>query len=152
MAGLDPRVVGLGAALQIAIAVPGALVVSALRRDDLGAESNLWLLAFVLALVVGPAVAGWWVGRRRPDAPLLHAVAATGTAWALLTAVRLLRAASGSEDLAPLFATLLTIAPIQVGIGVLGAFFSRPQEPTREERPVIEENDAAGTAEAREAP
>lgn len=152
MAGVDPKVVALGAALQIAVAVPAALVVSALRRDDLGAESNLWLLAFFLALVVGPAAAGWLVGRRRPDSPLLHAVAATGTAWALLTAVRLLRAAPGSEDLAPLFATLLTIAPIQVGIGVLGAFFSRPPEPTRRDRPVIEENDAAGPADVREAP
>ena len=125
--GLDPKVVGLGAALQIAVTVPPALVVSALRRDDLAAESNLWLVAALLALAVGPAAAGVLVGRRRPDAPLLHAVAATATAWALLSGVSVTRAAAGSGEVAALLVTLLTIAPIQIGIGVLGAIFSRPR-------------------------
>ena len=124
---LDPKAVGLGAAVQIAVTVPAALVVRALRQDDVAAESNLWLVASFLALVAGPAVAGWLVARRCPESPVLHAAAATGAAWALLTCVRLLRAAFASDDLAPLLATLITIAPIQVGIGVLGALFSRPR-------------------------
>ena len=128
MAGLvDPRLVGHGAAAQIAITVPPALVVSALRRDDIGAESNLWLVAAFLALVVAPAVAGALVARRRPDAPMLHAVLATAAGWAVLTAVSILRSAIADDELAPILASLLTIAPIQVGIGVLGAFFGRPR-------------------------
>jgi hypothetical protein len=124
---LDPKVVALGAAVQIAIAVPPALVVSALNRDDVGAESNLWLVAAFLVLVVAPAAAGVVVRRRCPDTPMLHAAAATGTAWALVAAVSVVRAAVGADDLASLVASLLTIAPIQVGIGVLGAFFCRPR-------------------------
>ena len=130
--GLDAKVVGLGAALQIAVSVPPAIVVSALRQDDLAAESNLWLVAAMLALAVGPAAAGVLAGRRRPDAPLLHAAAATAAAWALLAGVSVMRAAVASAPVAALLVTLLTIAPIQVGIGVLGAFFSRPR-PTPEE-------------------
>lgn len=112
--------------MQIAFVVPPALVVSALRQDDLRAESNLWLVAAFLALAVGPALAGVMVGRRRSDAPMLHAVVATGAAWAIVATVRLLRASAVDDELAPLFASLLTIAPIQVGIGVLGSFFGRP--------------------------
>ena len=124
--GLDPKVVALGAALQIAVSVPPAILVSALRQDDVTAQSNLWLVAAVLALVVGPAAAGVLVRRKRPDAPLLHAAAATAAAWALLALVSVTRTSLRSGQVAALLVTLLTIAPIQVGIGVLGAFFSRP--------------------------
>jgi len=132
---LDPRVVGLGAALQLAVSVPPALLVSALRRDDLAAESNLWLVAALLALAVGPAAAGVLVGRWRPDAPLLHGAAATALAWALLAVVSVARTAAASGQVAALLVTLLTIAPIQVGIGVLGAFFSRPRRTPEEIEP-----------------
>ena len=124
--GLDAKVVGLGAALQIAVSVPPAILVSALRQDDLAAESNLWLVAALLALAVGPAAAGVLVGRKCPDAPLLHAAAATAAAWALLAGVSVTRTAAASGQVAALLVTLLTIAPIQVGVGVLAAFFSRP--------------------------
>ncbi len=130
--GLDPRVVALGAALQVTVSVPPAILVSALRQDDVAAQSNLWLVAAFLALAVGPAAAGVLVGRRRPDAPLLHAAAATAGAWALLAAVSVTRTAMSSGQVAALLVTLLTIAPIQVGIGVLGAFFSRPRRTTEE--------------------
>ena len=125
--GLDAKVVGLGAALQIAVSVPPAILVSALRQDDLAAESNLWLVAALLALAVGPAAAGVLVGRKCPDAPLLHAAAATAAAWALLAGVSVTRTAAASGQVAALLVTLLTIAPIQVGVGVLAAFFSRPR-------------------------
>lgn len=128
MAGaVEPRVVGLGAAVQVAVVVPAAVVVSALRPDDIGAESNLWLVAAFLVLAAGPAAAGVLVGRRCPDSPLLHAAAATALAWALLAAVSSIRAAAAGAEVTPLLATLLTIAPIQVGIGVLSAFFTRPR-------------------------
>lgn len=123
---LDARVVASGVALQLALTVLPALVVNALRGDDIGARSNLWLGAALLALAVAPAAAGVLVGRRRPDAPLLHAAAATAAAWAALALASVVRAAASSSRLAPLVATLLTIAPILIGIGVLGAFFSRP--------------------------
>jgi len=127
---LDPKVVATGAALQIVIVVPPALLVSALRRDDLAAESNLWYVAAFLALFVGPAVAGVLVGRRRPDTPMLYAAAATGAAWAVAAVARVTRATASGTELVPLLASLLTIAPIQVGIGVLGAFFGRPHTKT----------------------
>ncbi len=126
-AAVDPGVVGLGAALQIVIVVPPAVVISALRSDDLGAESNLWLVAAFLVLAAGPAASGVLVARKRPDSPLLHAAAATAVAWVLLVAVSVARAVAAGVEVAPLLVTLLTIAPIQVGIGVLGALFTRPR-------------------------
>lgn len=130
---LDLKVVGLGASLQLAVCVPSALLVSSLRRDDIGAESNLWLVAAFLVLVLAPAAAGVLVGRRRPDAPLLHAAAAAAAAWAVLAVVSLARAAVSGTEVAALLATLLTIAPIQIGFGVLGAFFFTPPRRRPEE-------------------
>lgn len=125
---VDPRVVGFGACVQVAIAVPSALVVSTLRQDDIGTESNLWVVAAFVALVVAPAVTGVLVGRRRPDSPVLHAAAASAVAWLLVAAARLVRAAvADDDDIAGLVGSLLTIAPIQIGIAVLGALFARPR-------------------------
>jgi len=130
---LDVRVVGLGAALQLAICVPPAVLVSSLRQDDIGAESNLWLVAAFLVLVLAPAAAGVLVGRRRPDTPLLHAAGAAAAAWSVLAALSVARAAASGTEVAALLATLLTIAPIQVGFGVLGAFFFNPPRRRPEE-------------------
>lgn len=133
---VDARVAGLGAALQIAITVPPGALVSALRRDDLGAESNLWYLAAFGALVLGPAAAGVLVARKRPFSPLLHAGVATTLAWSVLALVSVVRAIAGGTDVGPLVATLLTIAPVQVGVGVLGAFlFSSPYVSAPPSRP-----------------
>lgn len=131
---LDPAVVARGSLAQIAIVVPSVLVVRTLRQDDLGATSSLWLVAAFLALIVAPAAAGGIVGRRRPDSPLIHAVAATGAAWALLGAVSVVRSATQAEDLSPLLISLLTIAPIQISIGILAATFcGSPTEPEETE-------------------
>ena len=130
--GLDPKVIGLGAAVQVAVTVPPALLVRALRQDDLAAESNLWLVAALLALAVGPAVAGVVVGRRRAEGAVLHAAAATAVAWSFLTILSLTRALSSSAEVDALLVTLLTIAPIQIGIGVLGALLSRPRRQPEE--------------------
>ena len=129
---LDVRVVGLGAALQLAICVPPAVLVSWLRQDDIGAESNLWLIAAFLVLVLAPAAAGVLVGRRRPDTPLLHAAVAAASAWSVLAALSVARAAASGTEVAALLATLLTIAPIQIGFGVLGAFFFQPPDQPEE--------------------
>jgi hypothetical protein len=145
---LDLKVVGRGAAVQIALVVPPAMLVSALRQDDMGAESNLWLVAAFLALVVGPAVVGVLVGRWRPEAPMLHAAVATGAAWAVVAVVSIVRATVAGHDLAPLVASLLSIAPIQVGIGVLGAFFSRPRTRPEGTDPVHLVNPAAAQPDA----
>jgi len=123
---LDVKVVGLGAALELAICVPPAVLVSWLRQDDIGAESNLWLVAAFLVLVLAPAAAGVLVSRRRPDTPLLHSALAAAAAWSVLAGLSVVRAAASGTDVAGLLATLLTVAPIQVGFGVLGAFFFNP--------------------------
>lgn len=124
---LDPRVISFGACVQVAIAVPSALLVTTLRQDDIGTESNLWLVAAFLALVVGPGVGGVLVGRRRPDSPALHAALASAAGWVLVASARLLRAAITGDELATLVGSLLTIAPIQIGIAVLGSLFARPR-------------------------
>ena len=131
---LDLRVVGFGACVQVAIAVPSALLVTTLRQDDIGTESNLWLVAALLALVVGPAVAGVLVGRRRPDSAVLHAALGSAAGWVLVAAARLIRAAVADDDLAALIGSLLSIAPIQIGIAMLGALFASARATPRTDR------------------
>ena len=145
---VDPKVVALGAAAQVAIAVPPALLVRTLRQDDVYAESNLWLVAAFIALIVAPAVAGVLVGRRRPDTPMLHAATGSAVGWLVVAFFAIIRAMAADDDVPPLVASLLTIAPIQVGVGALGAFFARPRSRPEGADPVSaasQQGDGRGT-------
>ena len=73
---LDWRVVGIGAIVILAISVPPAVVIAALKSEDVvGRESNLWVIAAV-AILVAFAAGGVVAGKRRPDMPYLHSAAA----------------------------------------------------------------------------
>ena len=131
---VDIRTVAIAAGAQLAIAVPPVLLVRAMTSDDETAESWLPVAATVLALFVAPAVAGVVAGRRKPSAPLLHAAIASGCAWACLTIVTVVRHVSTDQAIVDALFTILTFAPIMIGIAVVAAFFAtrravpRPEE------------------------
>ena len=120
---LDWRTVGRGALVAIAVTVPPAWVVRALKSDDLeGQESYLWVVP-VLALFAGFAVAGHLAARRRPDAPLVHSAAAAVAAFTLLAAVTVVRrVAAGDGVSAPLLLTMALLLQITVSLAVLGGY------------------------------
>jgi predicted permease len=64
---LDPRAVGAGAVLAVAVALPAALIGEAAADGD-DDPSGLVLLCF-LAVLLAFVAGGWLAARRAPDAP-----------------------------------------------------------------------------------
>lgn len=121
--GLDWRVVAGGALLAIAVTVPVAVAAAILGGDDADGEgSSLWPVA-VVALFAGFALAGNFAARRRPEAPLVHAAAAAGVAFGLLTVATVVRRLATGEGIsAPLVITLGLLLQITVSLAMLAAY------------------------------
>ena len=79
---LDPRAIGAGAVLAIAIALPTALVGEAAADGD-DDPSGLVLLCFVVVLLAFVA-GGYLAARRAPDAPFSNGAVAALVAFALI--------------------------------------------------------------------
>lgn len=120
---LDWPVVGRGALLAIAVTVPVTVVAGILGGDDADGEGPATWVVAVVALFAGFALAGNFAARRRPDAPLVHAAAAAGLAFGLLTAVTVVRRlATGEGVSAPLVITLGLLLQITVSLAMLAAY------------------------------
>lgn len=135
---LDWAVVGRAALVAVGVTVPVSLVARILGgAGGDGDGSSLWVVA-VLALFAGFALAGNFAARRRPEAPLLHAAAAAGAAFAGLAAITVVRRlAVGDGISAPLVLTLGLLFQITVSLAMLGAYLgirhrSRRQRDQRE--------------------
>jgi predicted permease len=119
---LDSRVVGIGALVVLAIAVPPAVVIAALKSGDVvGRESNLWVVA-ALAILVGFAAGGLVAGRRRPEAPYVHSAAAAVAAEIVLLAYVLVRHAV--EHRTTNWVSLALLFQIGVSLSLLGGHFA----------------------------
>lgn len=122
---LDWPVVGRAALVAVGITVPVALLARLFSGDSGGGEgdgSALWVVA-VIALFAGFALAGNFAARRRPEAPLLHAAAASGTAFAALALATVVRRLAGGEGIsAALVLTLGLLLQITVSLAMLGAY------------------------------
>jgi predicted permease len=119
---LDTRVVAIGALVVLAIAVPPAVIIAALKSEDVvGRESNLWVVA-ALAILVGFAAGGVVAGRRRPETPYVHSAAAAIVAEILLLAYVLVRHAV--EHRTTNWVSLALLFQIGVSISLLGGHFS----------------------------
>lgn len=120
---LDWRTVWSAAGVAVALTLPPTVAVRLLRGDTGdGDESPLWVVA-VLALFAGFVTAGHLAGRRRPEAPLLHAAAAGSTAFAVLAAIAVVRRLLAGDGIsAPLVITLGLLLQITVSLAVLGAY------------------------------
>lgn len=135
-AALDRRVVGRAALLAIAVTVPVAVLAGILGGDDAdGQGPSLWPVA-VLGLFAGFALAGNQAARRRPDAPLVHAAAAAGLAFGLLTAATVARRLLTGEGVsAPLIITLGLLLQITVSLAMLGAYVGMRHRARRQPTP-----------------
>jgi hypothetical protein len=120
---LDRRAVGRGAAGYLAVAVPCGLVIAAIKGSDAaGQESNLWILAAVVVLLVAPMVGGALAGRARPDAPLAHGAAAVVIpAGVFLVARALVGLVQGNLTAAQVVSFLLFLQ-VFAGLAVFGAY------------------------------
>jgi hypothetical protein len=125
---VDWRAASDGAVLAVIVVLPPTIVVRLLKDGDLeGSESGLWVVP-MLAVLVGFGLAGHKAARRRPDAPLLHAAAAAGLAFAALAAVALVRAAVGGDFTVPLVVTLLLLGQIVVSLAIVGGYVAMRRE------------------------
>ena len=120
---LDGRAVGRGAAGYLAIAVPCGIAIAALKgNDSAGSESNLWVVAAVVVLLVAPLVGGGLAGKMQPDAPLAHGAAAVGLPAAAFLALRaLVGLVQGNLTLAQAVSFALFLQ-VFIGLAMLGAY------------------------------
>lgn len=133
---LDWWVVRRAALVAIVVTVPVAVLAGILGNDDTDGEGgSLWPVA-VVAMFAGFALAGNLAARRRPDAPLVHAAAAAGVAFGLLTAATVLRRVITGEGLtAPLIITLGLLLQITVSLAMVGAYVGMRHRARRQARP-----------------
>ena len=138
---LDRGVVGRAALLAVGITVPVALLARIFSGDGGNGDSDgssLWVVA-VLALFAGFALAGNFAARRRPDAPLLHAAAAAGVAFAALALTTVLRRVAGGDGIsAALILTLGLLLQITVSLAMLGAYVGMRRR-SRQQREQLEQ-------------
>jgi len=121
-AGLTRAAVVAGALTHLAIALPPVLIVRALTQDDEGARSWLPVVATVIALLVAPAVGGAVAAHRSATRALAHGAAAGALAWAALGVTTLVRLVATSRGIGGALLTILTFAPIEIGVATIGAF------------------------------
>jgi len=122
---LDPRAVVRGATGYLAVAVPSGIAIAALKgNDSVGRESNLWVLAAVLVLLVAPLAGGGLAGRAQPDAPLVHGAAAVGLPAAALLLIRaVVGLVQGNLTLAQTVSFVLFVQ-VFTGLAMLGAYLA----------------------------
>jgi putative membrane protein (TIGR04086 family) len=118
---LDRRAVLIGGLWHLALAVPFGVLVSLLKNQDSpGQESNLWVIAAVLAVVVAPTVGGYQAGKRQPSRGLLHSAVAVGAASGAIVVVRFAVWLFTRDNLHPL--TLFLYLYVTVSLGMVGGY------------------------------
>ena len=123
--GLEPAPLIRGAVAYLVVAVPSALVVSLAHSNDTrGQESNFWVLAAILVLLVAPVVGGFVAGVARPTAPLSHAAAAVGIPASMFLVIRLIVGlARGSLTAGQVMSFLLYLV-VFIGLAVVGGYLA----------------------------
>jgi len=127
---LDTRVVGIGAMVILAISVPPAVIIAALKSEDVvGRESNLWVIAAV-AILVAFAAGGVVAGRRRPDMPYVHSAAAAVAAELVLLLYVAVRHAV--EHRSTSWISLALLFQIGISLSLLGGHFAVRRQAARD--------------------
>ncbi len=114
---IDWEVVVRAAALALAVAVPTIVLGATVARDS----NAIVLLYFVL--LGGQVAAGWYAGRNRLDAPLVHGALASLTSFAVLVVVVVAaRAIAGKSGADPF--NLVFHAFMASSTGIFGALIA----------------------------
>lgn len=114
---IDWEVVLRSAALALAVAVPMVVLGATVARD-----SNVIVLLYFV-LLGGQVAGGWYAGRHRLDAPLVHGALASLTSFAVLVVVVVAaRAIAGKGGADPF--NLVFHAFMSCSTGILGALLA----------------------------
>ena len=135
---IDWEVVVRSAALAVAVAVPTIVLGSTVARD-----SNVIVLLYFV-LLGGQVAAGWYAGRHRLDAPLVHGALASLTSFAVLVVVVIAaRAIAGKAGPDPF--NLVFHAFMSCSTGIFGALLaSRSSKPPPPPPPPAESAEPSG--------
>jgi hypothetical protein len=118
---LDRRAVAIGALWHLVLAVPFGGLVAVLKSNDApGHESNLWVVAAFLAVLVAPTVGGYEAGKRQPRTALMHSAVAVGLASGAIVVVRFVVWLATHDQLH--IVTLFLYLYITVCLGVVGGY------------------------------
>jgi hypothetical protein len=123
--GLQPAPLVRGAFAYLVIAVPSALVISLTHGNDTpGKESDFWVLAAILVLLVAPVIGGFVAGAARLSAPLSHAAAAVGIPATIFLVIRVIAGlAQGSLSAGQVVSFLLYLV-VFIGLAVVGGYLA----------------------------
>ena len=122
---LQPRPLVRGAIAYLVIAVPSALVISLTHGNDTpGQESNFWVLAAVLVLLVAPVIGGFVAGAANLTAPLSHAAAAVGIPAAIFLFIRIIVGLARGTLTAGQVMSFLLYLVVFVGLAVVGGYLA----------------------------
>ena len=126
---IDWEVVVRSAALAVAVAVPAIVLGATVARD-----SNVIVLLYFV-LLAGQVWAGFYAGRHRLDAPLVHGALASLTSFGVLVVVVIAaRVVAGKNGPDPF--NLVFHAFMACSTGILGALLaSRSTKPAAPPRP-----------------
>ena len=125
---IDWEVVVRAAALALAVAVPTIVLGATVARDS----NAIVLLYFVL--LGGQVAAGWYAGRNRLDAPLVHGALASLTSFAVLVVVVVAaRAIAGKSGADPF--NLVFHAFMASSTGIFGALIATRSTSTKRPSP-----------------
>jgi hypothetical protein len=104
---IDWRAVGVGAAVGLAIAVPGAV---------LGGVTDI--VAFAVLVFAGFVAAGFVAASKAPSAPFTHGIAAGVVVWIVVQGIGTLLVVAKGDDLHPL--AYIFNGLLAAGLGLLG--------------------------------
>ena len=129
---IDWEVVVRSAGLALAVAVPAIVLGATVARD-----SNVIVLLYFV-LLGGQVAAGWYAGRHRLDAPLVHGALASLTSFLVLVVIVVgARAIAGKSGPDPF--NLVFHAFMACSTGIFGALLAsrttKPAPPPRTESP-----------------
>ena len=99
---------------------------SALRHHDRAFnQSNLWVAAVVIALVVAPGAGGYVAGTSRPRTAMTHGAWAAGLAFTATAVIAVIRAAvRGGVAWGGLVTSLVLFGVLFSSVGMIGGFIA----------------------------
>jgi hypothetical protein len=119
---LDHRALGRGMVTYLGIAAPCGLLIALLKGSDpVGHESNLWLAAALVIIVIAPFVAGAVAGGAQA-APMVHGAVAVAVPAGAFLLIRSVVGAVQNRLAATDVVSFLLYLVVFTALGMLGGY------------------------------